>query len=64
MSSHLTETLDTVRPDQWREMSEEEHVEFLRYWRLQGQISFCCLGCGFPTPRGQAACDACYPRPY
>ena len=64
MNKLMTETLDSIRADQWREMSQEERTEFLNYWASQGHISHSCLTCRFPTIYGQAVCEACSPKLY
>ena len=54
-------TLDTVTPGEWRAASKAERDKFIVAWARKGLVSFCCLGCGFPTAHGQAECEACRP---
>ena len=55
----ISETLDSIRPEQWRAMSAEDRQAFIQYWRERGMASYQCLTCGFPTSVGQVVCEAC-----
>lgn len=57
------ETLDSIRPERWREMTAEERLTFTDYWMRRGFMSYSCLSCGFPTAHGQGSCEACRLKP-
>jgi hypothetical protein len=51
--------LDTVTPEEWREMSKRQRADFINSWARRGVVSFQCLGCSFPTAHGQSTCESC-----
>lgn len=53
--------IDSMTPEVWNSMSKIERYFWKQYWRLKGQVSFCCLRCGFPTAYGTVGCEACRP---
>jgi lipopolysaccharide biosynthesis regulator YciM len=54
-------TLDTVTPEEWRAASPSQRQAFIAAQASHGLASFRCTGCGFPTARGVASCEACRP---
>jgi hypothetical protein len=62
VASRAWPTIDDVTPEEWRHWTQYERNEFNAYWRVQGSVSFCCLGCGYPTAHGQSRCVACPSR--
>jgi hypothetical protein len=54
--------LDTVTVDEWKAASKDERAAFNYHWSRQGIVSFGCLSCGYPSPRGVAFCEACSPE--
>lgn len=62
MSSLKHRDFDTVTASEWREASLSEREELVERQRKAGIVSFRCLGCGFPTVHGQAACESCRPE--
>jgi len=53
--------IDNMTVEMWQQMTAEERVEWKHNWSKQGQVSFSCLKCGFPTVSGQFGCEACSP---
>lgn len=56
----IDEDLNSITPEQWRQLTVKQRSEFKHYKAMEGSVSFCCITCGYPTCRGVAACDACY----
>jgi hypothetical protein len=57
----VDENLNTVKPEQWRELSDAQKSTFRNSWARRGIVSFCCLNCGYPTVHGQGMCVSCSP---
>ena len=53
--------IDDMTAKIWREMTSMQHQIWKSYWGLQGQVSFSCTQCGFPTVFGQSGCESCKP---
>lgn len=51
--------INQMTPDVWKSMARDDRRAWTNYWRIQGQVSFTCLSCGFPTASGQSSCEAC-----
>ncbi len=52
-------TIDTMRPVQWRQMTQQQREAFWRREWKRGCAAHSCLTCGYPTVYGQASCKAC-----
>lgn len=55
----VDENLDTIKAQQWREMTVEQRAEFINNQLRKGFASFGCVRCGYPTHHGQSTCEAC-----
>ena len=55
----VDEDLNSIKPEQWRQLSEVQKSTFLNSWARRGIASFRCLNCSYPTAHGQARCEAC-----
>lgn len=63
MKDIFNETLDTITPEQWRELLPAERTMFINSWHNKGVVSFRCMACGYPTAHGQSRCEACRDHP-
>jgi len=55
----VDEDFNTIKPEQWRQLSDMQKTIFTRSWNMRGVASFCCINCGYPTVHGQGMCEAC-----
>jgi len=54
--------LDTMPPDVWRGMTEEERREWTQGWLNKGCVAFGCIRCGYPVSHPEltvGGCEAC-----
>lgn len=56
---HKQVSLDDMTAELWQSMYSEDRTNWTNWWRTQGQVSFSCLRCGFPTSHGTVGCEAC-----
>lgn len=54
--------LNTMPPDVWRGMTEEQRQSWKTVQHDKGEVAFCCIQCGFPVMMPEltvGGCESC-----